>query len=164
MGTSIFLKNKSNVIKFQDSNEYIAPANLNENILTSIFIPANSILDNSDLKLYFDAIAVGLNGSKLFNVYFNNVNSLIGATLIATFNTNNLNYMIIKQLWYKNGFIKQFATPSINSNQTIFGNNNSGTTNVNFNFEVDNYLIVSTQLSNILDIVTFRNITMIVTN
>ena len=164
MGTSIFLKNKSNVIKFQDSAEYIGPANLDENILTSIFIPANSILNNSSIEMYFNALSQNLNANKRFAVYINNTNDLIGAKLIALFISNNNLYQILRQYWYFNNLLSQYRTSWDTLQNNNFGISNATTFSNFIDFSTDNYLIITAQLSNIADIVTLRNITMIVTN
>jgi hypothetical protein len=127
-------------------------------ILTSILIPANTFTSQSAFSVVAQfSKTIGYTGTGKFHI--NTTNTLVGATQIATSGalTSTVEYNILRRSFFING-----------TNLVGFGNNTSNVSDVNpssnpatittVDWTLDQYFIVSGQVSNAISTYTCRGV------
>lgn len=122
----------------------------NDTLSRSLLIPANTFTGNGMLEILTRSFKTGSAGNQSLRAYTNTSASLTGATLIATFMAASSQVFPQGIRTFRinsNTLTGTFASTSGNSDY-VAANGKSSTT---FNTTVDNYIIISIQLTNAAD-------------
>ncbi len=147
--------------RFNRTTEIVHTGTTSETILQSILIPANTFT-NGDFIMFSALVSKLANiGSTTHYLKINTTNSLVGASLLAINGFNTVNFfMKFKREFVVNGgniygFTNQLA--STTNDQSIQATTQTINT-VAYNLSNDLYFLVTCQLSNATDTITYRGI------
>ena len=123
-----------------------------ETISRSLLIPANTYTSNGMLEVLARMTKTGALGTSNMRIYKNTSNTLTGATLIASTGSNTAAIVFnqaIRNFRINSNTLSGF---SANSSQTFdYASSSSALSSTTFTTNVDNYILFSIQLANILD-------------
>lgn len=123
-----------------------------ETISRSLLIPANTYTGNGMLEVLARMTKTGALGTSNMRIYKNTSNTLTGATLIASTGSNTAAIVFnqaIRNFRINSNTLSGF---SANSSQTFdYASSSSALSSTTFTTNVDNYILFSIQLANILD-------------
>jgi hypothetical protein len=138
------------VIALSATNGTAVTGTTNDTLSRSLLIPANTFTGNGMLEILARSFKTGSAGNQSLRAYTNTSASLTGATLIATFmaaSSQVLPQGIRTFRINSNTLSGTFASTSGNSDYVAANGKSSAT----FNTTVDNYIIISIQLTNAAD-------------
>lgn len=122
-------------------------------ISQSLLIPANSFTGNGVLEVLCRVFKTGNNGTLTFRIYNNTINSLTGATLIATCLNNaaaqNTQGVAIRSMRVNSNTLTTYPVGTASLSDYFLGVGSFAT--ATFLTSVDNYIIISIQLGSALD-------------
>ncbi len=123
-----------------------------ETISRSLLIPANTFTTDGMLEVLARMTKTGALGTSNMRIYKNTSNTLTGATLIASTGSNTAAIVFnqaIRNFRINSNTLSGF---SANSSQTFdYASSSSALSSTTFTTNVDNYILFSIQLANILD-------------
>jgi hypothetical protein len=138
------------VIALSATNGTAVTGTTNDTLSQSLLIRANTFTGNGMLEILARSFKTGSAGNQSLRAYTNTSASLTGATLIATFmaaSSQVLPQGIRTFRINSNTLSGTFASTSGNSDYVAANGKSSAT----FNTTVDNYIIISIQLTNAAD-------------
>jgi hypothetical protein len=123
-----------------------------ETISRSLLIPANTYTSDGMLEVLARMTKTGVLGTSNMRIYKNTSNTLTGATLIASTGSNTATTLFnqaIRTFRINSNTLSGFIA---STNQTSdYASSTSALSSTTFTTNVDNYILFSIQLANILD-------------
>ena len=134
---------------------------LTETIIWSALIPAGTFDVDDTLFFYTRVTANNSGNTKTFRVYFNTTSSLVSAekaaTVTATSNSAGFT-SLSRHIVFKNSLSSQEVADSSTHLLTDYNVNASAISTLTVDFSVDQYIIISGQLTNTGDTAAIRSV------
>jgi hypothetical protein len=140
---------KNKIVVLNTTPSSINTGNTNETYMSGYLIPENIFTTHDRMLLELLATCTTALGIKTIRVYLNSTNDLSGSPLLLmTLATNSRSYNLLRAYWFNSTNTMLCLLSGTANTSSSIGTSTIATTSFSVDFSAQQYLVVSTQLSN----------------